>query len=101
MRKRGSIRGRGEHYEIRLDLGRVDGKRRSRSVAFKGSYKAAQKELSRLLAAADAGTLTDPSTMTVGEYVGHYLASTLTQSGKLSSAIASSPSDRSSRTWAA
>ena len=55
---RGSIRRRGVNsFELRFDLERVDGKRRSRSVAFKGTFKEAQKELSRLLAAADAGTL--------------------------------------------
>jgi integrase len=79
----GSIRKRGEEsWELRFELDRVAGKRRSRSVYFRGSRKAAQKELSRLLAAADAGTLADPTTVTVAEYMRHYLDSTLTQSGK-------------------
>ena len=67
MRTRGTIRQRGHHFEIRIDLGLVDGKRQRRSIAFKGDYKAAQKELTRLLKAADAGTLQDPSTVTVAE----------------------------------
>ena len=80
---RGSIRRRGANsFEIRFDLERVNGKRRSRSVAFRGTFKEAQKELSRLLAAADAGTLIDPSNMTVGEYLSAWLDSTLTQSPK-------------------
>ena len=59
---RGSIRRRGKgSFELRFDLDRVDGKRRSRSVSFKGTFKEAQKELSRLLTAADTGTLADPS----------------------------------------
>ena len=80
---RGSIRRRGTNsFELRFDLERVNGKRRSRSVAFKGTFKEAQKELSRLLASADAGTLIDPSNMTVGEYLNAWLDSTLTQSPK-------------------
>jgi hypothetical protein len=35
----------------------------------RGTYKDAQKELTRLLRASDDGTLTDPSRVTVGEYV--------------------------------
>ena len=67
---RGSIRRRGANsFELRFELERVDGKRRSRSVAFRGTFKAAQRELSRLLAAADAGTLTGPSSVTVAEYL--------------------------------
>ena len=80
---RGSIRRRGVNsFELRFDLDRVDGKRRSRSVSFKGTFKEAQKELSRLLTAADTGTLTDPSNTTVGEYLRAWLGSTLTQSPK-------------------
>ena len=80
---RGSIRRRGVNsFELRFDLDRVDSKRRSRSVSFKGTFKEAQKELSRLLTAADTGTLTDPSNMTVGEYLQAWLGSTLAQSPK-------------------
>ena len=82
MRTRGTIRQRGHHFEIRIDLGLVDGKRQRRSIAFKGDYKAAQKEMSRLLAAADKGTLQDPSAVTVAEYARGFLDSSVTQSPK-------------------
>ena len=51
-----SARG-GITIEIRLDLERIAGQRRPLAVTFKGTFREAQKELSRLLAAADAGTL--------------------------------------------
>ena len=82
MRKRGSIRARGHHFEIRLDLGLVDGKRQRRSIAFKGTYRGAQREMTRLLKAADDGTLQDPSAVTVAEYVRGFLDSSVTQSPK-------------------
>ena len=82
MRTRGTIRQRGHHFEIRIDLGLVDGKRQRRSIAFKGDYKAAQKELTRLLEAADGGTLPDPTRMTVAEYARGFLDSSVTQSPK-------------------
>ena len=73
---RGSIRRRGANsFELRFELERVSGKRRSRSVAFRGSFKAAQKELSRLLAAADEGTLPGPTSVSVADYVRAYLDS--------------------------
>ena len=80
---RGSIRRRGANsFELRFDLERVNGKRRSRSVAFRGTFKEAQRELSRLLASADAGTLIDPSNMTRRRISQRWLDSTLTQSPK-------------------
>ena len=82
MRTRGTIRQRGHHFEIRIDLGLVDGKRQRRSIAFKGDYRAAQKELTRLLTAADGGTLPDPTRMTVAEYARGFLDSSVTQSPK-------------------
>src|SRR6476620_12039364 len=71
---RGSIRKRGAgSYEIQLELERVNGKRNRRFIAIKGTYKDAQKELSKLLSAADAGTLADVSKDTVGQYITDYL----------------------------
>ena len=99
---RGSIRRRGANsFELRFELDRVGGKRRSRSVTFRGSFKAAQRELSRLLSAADAGTLIDPSNMTVGDYLSAWLDSaTLTQSPKTLERYRELAENRLLRTWA-
>ena len=71
---RGSIRQRSAgSFEIRIDLDRIDGKRKRRFVSFKGTRKEAQRKLTELLAAGDAGTLTDPTQVTVGAYVAAYL----------------------------
>jgi hypothetical protein len=72
---RGNIRKRGANsWLIQLELDRINGKRNRRFVTVKGTYKEAQKELTRLLQAADAGTLAEePAHMTVAEYVTAYL----------------------------
>jgi hypothetical protein len=49
------------------------GKRRRRYISVKGTYKDAQRELTKLLGAADAGTLPDPSNATVSEYIDTWL----------------------------
>jgi hypothetical protein len=67
---RGNIRKRGKHsYQLKFDDGSVNGKRRTRWITVKGTYKDAQKELTRLLTAADEGTLPDPSNATLAEYL--------------------------------
>ena len=64
---RGTIRKRGANsWEIKIELERINGKRHRRYVTVKGTYKDAQKELTRLLSSADDGTLPDPTRMTVG-----------------------------------
>jgi integrase len=83
MRGKGNIRRRSKgSFELRFELERVDGKRRQRCITVRGSYKGAQRELARLLAAADSGTLADPSKDTISVYLRNWLASTLTQSPK-------------------
>jgi integrase len=78
---RGNITRRGKSsFLIRFDAERINGKRRQRCVTVRGSYKDAQRELARLLAAADVGTL--PSRDTVGGYIRSWLDSTLKQSPK-------------------
>ena len=80
---RGSIRRRGKSsFEIRIELERINGKRRSRSVYVRGTYKDAQRELTKLLTAADAGTLPEPSRDTVAAYLRNWLDSTLGLSPK-------------------
>ena len=67
---RGSIRQRsGDSWSLQIELDRAAGKRRRRFITVKGSYKDAQKALTKLLPAADAGTLPDPTKQTVGEYM--------------------------------
>jgi len=68
---RGSIQRRGKHsWRIRFENG-VDaaGDRKRHTVTFRGSKPDAERELTRLLGAADAGTLPDPSKATVPEHV--------------------------------
>ena len=83
MRTRGTIRARGAITSRSVSISGSstasvkDGRSHSRAT-----YKAAQKEMSRLLAAADEGTLQDPSTVTVAEYVRGFLDSSVTQSPK-------------------
>ena len=80
---RGNIQRRSPgSFLIRFEGERINGKRKQRCVTVKGSYKDAQRELARLLAAADAGTLTDPSKETVAVYLRGWLAGTLSLSPK-------------------
>ena len=68
----GHIRRRGERsWELKFDVGTdpVTGKRRIRFHSFKGTKREAQAELTRLLAAADAGNYVDPTKATFAEYL--------------------------------
>ena len=59
-----------DSWRIRIEGDRVGGKRKRLSVMVKGSYKYAQRERTKLQAAADAGMLPAyPAQMTVGEYL--------------------------------
>jgi integrase len=72
---RGNITRRGKaSWQLKFDLGVVNGKRQTRYATARGTYKDAQRELTRLISAADAGTLTDLSKITVGEYVRRWIA---------------------------
>jgi integrase len=80
---RGNIRKRGANsWELQIELDRVGGKRRRRFVSVKGTYKDAQRELTKLLAAADEGTLADATRATVGAYIRQWLDNTRAQSPK-------------------
>src|SRR5262245_33221711 len=80
---RGNITRRGKSsFLIRFDGERVNGKRRQRCITVCGSYKDAQRELAKLLAADAAGTMTQPSRDAVGGYIRNWLDSTLKQSPK-------------------
>jgi integrase len=72
---RGSIQRRGKHsWRLRFDEG-VDaaGRRKTLSFTFKGRRQDAQRELTRLMGASDAGTLPEPSKTTVAEYLRKWL----------------------------
>ncbi len=73
---RGNITRRGKRsWRIKFDLGTDDaGKRVTRFVTVKGKLQDAQKELTRLLSAADAGTLPEPTTTTLAEHLRAWLA---------------------------
>jgi integrase len=71
----GHIRQRGPRsWELKFDLGRdASGKRISRHVTFRGTKREAQAELNRLLNRRNEGTYVDPTKMSVGEYLEHWL----------------------------
>jgi integrase len=67
----GHVRRRGERsWEIKFDLGAdpLTGKRRIRYVAFRGTKRAAEIELARLVSQNAAGEGVDPSKSTVAEF---------------------------------
>jgi integrase len=72
---RGSIRRRGKRsWQIRFDDGlNADGRRNARWATVKGTRQDAQKELTRLLAAADTGTLPEPSKTTLAQHIRGWL----------------------------
>ena len=71
---RGSIQQRGpSSWRIRIDLDRVGGDRQRRFFTVRGTRKDAQRELARLLVAADTGSLPDATQVTIGAYLTNYL----------------------------
>jgi len=64
---RGSIQRRGKQsWRIRFEDGLdAKGRRRRRTITFRGKRQDAQREPTRLLAAADTGTLPEPSKVTI------------------------------------
>jgi integrase len=76
MKQRGNITKRGTNsWQLKFDVPSRDGKRQQRYATVRGAYKDAQKELTRLLGAADADALPDPTRVTVGEYIRTWLSS--------------------------
>jgi integrase len=75
---RGNITRRGKKsWQLKFDVGLdAKGKRRIRYVTVRGTRQDAQKELTRLLAQHDAGTLVEPSKITVEEYLVAWLGKT-------------------------
>src|SRR6266513_3119769 len=69
---RGHIRRRGKYsWELKFDLGHspITGRRQIRYHSFKGSKRAAQTELAKLITASEKGEYVDPSTTIVGEFL--------------------------------
>jgi integrase len=76
MTATGHIRRRGERsWELKFDIGRdpATGRRTTRHASFKGTKRAAQAELTRLLAARDAGADVDPTRQTVEQFLQRWL----------------------------
>jgi integrase len=71
----GHIRRRGERsWELKFDVGiDASGKRRIRYASFKGTKRAAEIELARLIAEHAAGNGVDPTKATVGEFLATWL----------------------------
>ena len=65
----GHVRRRGERsWELKFDVG-ADSAGRPHYASFRGTKRDAEIELAKLVAAADAGTLAEPSKTTVGAYL--------------------------------
>ena len=72
---RGTITKRGKNsWQLKYDLPRDHGIRRQRYATVTGTCQDAQRELTRLLGAVDAGTHVDPSQMTLAEYLQAFFA---------------------------
>lgn len=71
---RGSFRKRGRtSWELKFDVPSEDGRRKTRFASFKGTRQEAQRELTKLLGAADQGALPDPSAATIAGYIDAWL----------------------------
>ena len=81
---RGSITRRGRNsWRIRFDLDAdAAGQRRRHTATVHGKRQDAQRELTRLLGTAHAGTLVEPSSTTVADYLRGWLDSTHGLAGK-------------------
>jgi integrase len=71
----GHVRKRGAHWELKYEVGAdLSGRRRTRYAAFRGTKKAAELELARLIAEHASGNGIDPTKSTVGEFLTTWLA---------------------------
>ena len=70
----GHIRRRGTAWQVKYDVTPdATGRRVTRYLTVRGTKKQAQEALTRLLSQRDQGTLVEPTKMTVGEYLRHWL----------------------------
>lgn len=72
----GHIQQRGPNsWRLKFDDGHdAQGRRLTRYVTFRGTKREAERELTRLLNRRNEGTYVDPTKMTVGEYLEHWLS---------------------------
>jgi len=71
---RGNITRRGKlSWQLKFDVPSDNGKRQTRYVTVRGKRQDAQRELTRLLSQADAGSLVEPSKATVAEHLRAWL----------------------------
>jgi integrase len=74
MTTAGHIRRRGRSsWLIKFDLPSAGGKRKTRTATVRGKRQDAQRELTRLLAESNNGTLVEPSKVTVAEHLRGWL----------------------------
>jgi integrase len=72
--RRGNISKRGPNsFQLKFEGPRIDGKRAIRYATVKGTYKDAQRELTRLLGERDTGKLSSATRDTVREFLGAML----------------------------
>ena len=80
---RGNITRRGKgSWQLKFDIGTVNGKRQTRYATVRGTYKDAQRKLTELLSAVDTNTLPEPTAMTVAEFLIEWLKTAHEQSPK-------------------
>jgi len=71
---RGNITRRGKRsWRIKFDVGEHALGRKTRYVTVKGTRQDAQRELTKLLAEADAGTLVEPTKITIEQHIKEWL----------------------------
>ena len=78
---RGNITKRGAHsWRLKFDAGRdpATGKRATKFITVRGTRKQAEAELARLVASHDAGTMVEPSKLTVARYLHTWIATAAT-----------------------
>ena len=95
---RGNVTKRGKSsWRIKFDVAGASGKRETRFITVRcETKKEAEIELTKLLAAADQGTLPDPSNATVAEYLDAWLGGAPKGSAKTMERRAISESDQAS-----
>ncbi len=80
---RGNITKRGKFsWQLKFDVGTINGKRQTRYATVRGTYKDSQRKLTELLSAVDTNTLPEPTAMTVGQYIQAWLRTAHDQSPK-------------------
>ena len=67
---RGTVTKRGRGWRLKFDIDRgADGRRETRYITFVGTKRQAEEELTRQLAAVNAGINIEPDKVTLGQYL--------------------------------